>query len=214
MQILNPYYIRRGSGEAVEAVATQAQLQQVTCRKDAATYQAYINQRVQCDTAAAFLGRPSNTALPEAAGHMSRSIDARAPTKASIAELKKVKTDPTLAKLTELRDTLSSEIVMSLRQRAAIHCDRERARMLRHFPSAGRMTSTAGLRAPGHVPQREPAIETKLLSARAGATAAKARHRHLRGNTAHRPVLLALKLGYELDRKCPDVRLYNDKGGY
>ncbi|XP_044715279.1 FluG domain-containing protein [Hirsutella rhossiliensis] len=50
MQILNPYCIRRGSGEAVESTATQAQLQQVMCHINAATYQAYINQRVQCDT--------------------------------------------------------------------------------------------------------------------------------------------------------------------
>lgn len=80
------------------------------CHIDAATYQAYINQRVQCDTVAAFLGQPSNTALLKAAGHMSRSIDPRAPTHASIAEFKKVKTDPTLVKLIELRDTLSSEV--------------------------------------------------------------------------------------------------------
>ncbi|KAF1730595.1 hypothetical protein CRV24_008664 [Beauveria bassiana] len=83
MQILNPYCIRRGSGEAVEAVGTQAQLQQVMQHIDAATYQAYINQRVQCDTVAAFLGRPSNNALLKAAGHMSRSVDPRAPTQAS-----------------------------------------------------------------------------------------------------------------------------------
>ncbi|KAJ3498203.1 hypothetical protein NLG97_g1302 [Lecanicillium saksenae] len=110
MQILNPYCIRRGSGEAVEAVGTQAQLQQVMQHIDAATYQAYINQRVQCDTVAAFLGRPSNKALLKAAGHMSRSVDPRAPTQASTAKLNEIKTDTTLAKLIELRDSLSSEV--------------------------------------------------------------------------------------------------------
>ena len=77
---------------------------------DAATYQAYINQRVQCDTVAAFLGRPSNKALLKAAGHMSRSVDPRAPTQASTVKLKEIETDTTLAKLIELRDSLSSEV--------------------------------------------------------------------------------------------------------
>ncbi|KAK2595006.1 hypothetical protein QQS21_007260 [Conoideocrella luteorostrata] len=110
MQILNPYCIRRGSGEGVEAVATQAQLQQVMCHINAATYQAYINQRVQCDTAAAFLGRPSNKALLKAAGHMSRYVDPRAPTCASHDELENIKTNPNLVKLIELRDNLSREV--------------------------------------------------------------------------------------------------------
>lgn len=92
------------------AVGTQAQLQQVMQHIDAATYQAYINQRVQCDTVAAFLGRPSNKALLKAAGHMSRSVDPRAPTQASTAKLNEIKTDTTLAKLIELRDSPSSEV--------------------------------------------------------------------------------------------------------
>ncbi|OAA71706.1 hypothetical protein LEL_08941 [Akanthomyces lecanii RCEF 1005] len=41
---------------------------------------------------------------------MSRFVDPRAPTNASIARLNEIKTDPTLAKLMELRDTLSSEV--------------------------------------------------------------------------------------------------------
>lgn len=125
MQILNPYCIRRGSGEGVEgerhlalrlrrltrlATATQAQLQQVMCHINAATYQAYINQRVQCDTVGAFLGRPSNKALLKAAGHMSRHADPRAPTNASAIELEKIKTHPTLVNLIRLRDALSHEI--------------------------------------------------------------------------------------------------------
>lgn len=80
------------------------------CHINAATYQAYINQRVQCDTVGAFLGRPSNKALLKAAGHMSRHADPRAPTNASAIELEKIKTDPTLVNLIRLRDTLSQEI--------------------------------------------------------------------------------------------------------
>lgn len=80
------------------------------CHINAATYQAYINQRIQCDTVAAFLGRPSNKALLKAAGHMSRYVDPRAPTNATHHDLESIKTDPTLVKLIELRDSLSQEV--------------------------------------------------------------------------------------------------------
>ncbi|KAM7209893.1 Protein of unknown function (DUF3435) domain containing protein [Rhypophila decipiens] len=56
MQILTCYMIRRGSREA-------GQLQQVMSHSNAGIYQAYINQKVQCDTVAAFIGRPSKKAL-------------------------------------------------------------------------------------------------------------------------------------------------------
>ena len=91
-------------------MATQAQLQQVMCHINAATYQAYINQRVQCDTSAAFLGRPSNKALLKAAGHMSRYCDPDAPTDVSPSKLKEIKSDPKLMSLTKLRDNLSQEV--------------------------------------------------------------------------------------------------------
>lgn len=80
------------------------------CHINAATYQAYINQRVQCDTTAAFLGRPLNTALMKAAGHMSRFVNPRALTTASPEELQKLKRDPKLVQLVELRDFLRNEI--------------------------------------------------------------------------------------------------------
>ncbi|KAH6869240.1 hypothetical protein B0T10DRAFT_553786 [Thelonectria olida] len=110
LQILSPYTIRRGSGEAVEAAGTQGQLQQVMCNISAATYQADINQWVQLDLTAAFLGRPSESALMKAASHMSRFVDPRAPTTASPEELDKLKTDPGLSKLINLRDMLSEEV--------------------------------------------------------------------------------------------------------
>ena len=91
-------------------VATQAQLQQVMCHINAATYQAYINQRVQCDTSAAFLGRPSNKALLKAAGHMSRYCDPDAPINASPSKLKDIKSEPKLVNLIRLRDNLSQEV--------------------------------------------------------------------------------------------------------
>ncbi|KAH6957650.1 hypothetical protein BKA56DRAFT_681009 [Ilyonectria sp. MPI-CAGE-AT-0026] len=110
MQILTPYTIRRGSGESAEAVGTQAQLQQVMNHIDAMTYQAYINQRAQLDLKAAFLGRPANTALMKAASHMSRFVYPRAPTAASFEELEKLRTDPKLAQLIDLRDFLGSKV--------------------------------------------------------------------------------------------------------
>ncbi|KAM7217644.1 hypothetical protein V8F06_007028 [Rhypophila decipiens] len=51
------------------------QLQQVMSHRNTGIYQAYINQKVQCDTVAAFIGRPSKKALISAATHMSRYVD-------------------------------------------------------------------------------------------------------------------------------------------
>ncbi|KAM7208431.1 Protein of unknown function (DUF3435) domain containing protein [Rhypophila decipiens] len=112
MQILTCYMIRRGSGEAVEAIGTQGQLQQVMNHKDAGIYQAYINQRVQCNTVAAFLGRPSKKALISAATHMSRYVDPRAPTKAGQQELEQARADYGILQLIELRDMLYREVCL------------------------------------------------------------------------------------------------------
>ncbi|KAK5239980.1 hypothetical protein LTR40_007193, partial [Exophiala xenobiotica] len=101
--------IRRGAGEAVEAVATQPQLQQVMCHRDAGVYQVYINQRVQCDVQAAFLGQPSSKALFKALTHMSRHADPRAPTELLSDDVDALKFDPVIVQLRELRDRLTSE---------------------------------------------------------------------------------------------------------
>lgn len=91
-------------------MATQAQLQQVMGHRDAGIYQAYINQRVQCDVQAAFLGKPSSTALFKSATHISRYVDPRAPTGPSSTDLDAVKIDPKLVRLRQLRDHLSKEV--------------------------------------------------------------------------------------------------------
>ncbi|KAF2471333.1 uncharacterized protein BDR25DRAFT_223650 [Lindgomyces ingoldianus] len=109
MQILTAYAIRRGAGEAVEAVATQPQLQQVISHKDAGVYQVYINQRVQCDVQAAFLIRPSSTALFKAVTHMSRYMDPRAPTDPTPEQVNALKVEPEIVQLRKLRDQLSAE---------------------------------------------------------------------------------------------------------
>lgn len=90
-------------------VATQAQLQQIMGHRDTGFYQAYINQRVQCDVQAAFLGRPSSTALFKAVTHMSRHVDPRAPTDLSPEEIQVLKADSSVVLLRELRDRLSLE---------------------------------------------------------------------------------------------------------
>ncbi|KAM7192210.1 Protein of unknown function (DUF3435) domain containing protein [Rhypophila sp. PSN 637] len=112
MQILTSYMIRRGSGEAVEAVATQGQLQQVMNHQNAGIYQAYINQRVQCDTVAAFIGRPSKKALMSAATHMSRYVDPRAPCEAGQQELEQARSEYGILQLIELRDMLYREVCL------------------------------------------------------------------------------------------------------
>ncbi|KAM7209423.1 Protein of unknown function (DUF3435) domain containing protein, partial [Rhypophila decipiens] len=112
IQILTCYMIRRGSGEAVEAIGTQGQLQQVMSHRNAGIYQAYINQKVQCDTVAAFIGRPSKKALISAATYMSRYVDPRAPTKAGQQELEQARADYGILQLIELRDMLYREVCL------------------------------------------------------------------------------------------------------
>lgn len=109
MEIVNPYTIRRGAAEAVDSVATQAQLQQVMGHRDAGILQAYFNERIQCDVQAAFLGRPSAKALFKAMGHMSRDVDPRAPSSLTDVEYDQIKTHPLLIELRLRRDTLSTE---------------------------------------------------------------------------------------------------------
>lgn len=78
--------------------------------RDAGVYQAYINQRVQCDVEAAFLGRPSHDALFRAVTHMSRYVDLRVPTELTSAEIDALKVDPVIADLREVRDLLAREV--------------------------------------------------------------------------------------------------------
>lgn len=59
---------------------------------------------------AAFLGKPSSTALFKAATHMSRYVDPRAPTEPSPGDLDAFKTSPQMVKLRQLRDHLSKEV--------------------------------------------------------------------------------------------------------
>jgi Protein of unknown function (DUF3435) len=75
------------------AVASQGVLQQVMNHMDARIYQAYINQRVQCDVQAAFLKRPSADGIQKALTHMRRAADPRALTKRT-ASLKGIKSHP------------------------------------------------------------------------------------------------------------------------
>ena len=75
--------------------------------KDAGVYQAYINERVQADVEAAFLGRPSDTALFNAISHTSRYVDPRAPTDLNASESDIIKANPEVVHYQELRDTLS-----------------------------------------------------------------------------------------------------------
>ena len=109
MQIFNPYNIRRGTGEAVDAIATQAQLQQVMGHKDAGVYQAYINERISCDVQAAFLGRPSANALMKSLTHVGRDIDPRAPKAVADMTNDSLKTHPLVVELRQQRDALSKE---------------------------------------------------------------------------------------------------------
>ena len=78
--------------------------------RDAGIYQAYINERVQCNVQAAFLGRPSDDALYKAVTHMSRYVDPRAPVLPALTEIDALKVDSEIVHLRELRDQLSREV--------------------------------------------------------------------------------------------------------
>jgi len=78
--------------------------------RDAGVYQAYINERVQCNVQAAFLGRPSEDALYKAVTHMSRYVDPRAPIEPTSEEIDALKADSGIVHLRELRDQLSREV--------------------------------------------------------------------------------------------------------
>jgi len=77
--------------------------------KDAGIFQAYINERIQCDVQAAFLGRPSADAILKSVSHMSRDVDPRAPTKLTNNEVNSLKTHPLVVELRQRRDTISQE---------------------------------------------------------------------------------------------------------
>jgi hypothetical protein len=75
--------------------------------KDAGIFQAYINERIQCDVQAAFLGRPSADAILKSVSHMSRDVDPRAPTTLTCYEVDSLKTHPLILELRERRDAIS-----------------------------------------------------------------------------------------------------------
>jgi hypothetical protein len=106
---VSSFYSRKLSLTFPIAVGTQGQLQQVMSHADAGIFQAYMNERIQCDVQAAFLGRPSADALFKAMSHMSRHIDPRAPTQLSEDEVGDLKTHPLIVELRQRRDTLSAE---------------------------------------------------------------------------------------------------------
>lgn len=77
--------------------------------RDAGIYQAYINERVQCDVQVAFLGRPSSSALFKAVTHMSHYVDPRAPTELTPTQTNALKAKPEIVQLRQLRDHLTYE---------------------------------------------------------------------------------------------------------
>lgn len=77
--------------------------------RGAGVSQAYINQRVQCGAQAAFLGRPSSTALSKAIIHTSRHVGPRPPTRLTTKQLEELKTHPDIVQSRRLRDRLARE---------------------------------------------------------------------------------------------------------
>jgi hypothetical protein len=84
-------------------------LQQVMNHKDAGIFQAYINERVQCDVQAAFLGRPSADAVFKVISHVSRFADPRALSELTDSGLNSLIRHPDIVKFRQIRDSLSQE---------------------------------------------------------------------------------------------------------
>ncbi|KAH6676010.1 hypothetical protein B0J14DRAFT_626351 [Halenospora varia] len=123
--LLTGYALRRGTGEVLDALASQGILQQVMNHKDAGIFQAYMNERVQFDVQAAFLGRPSSDAALKATSHGSRYIDPRAPTTLHDSCQQPLRTHLTVVKCRQLRDSLSAEARRVKLRRGAVKKSRD-----------------------------------------------------------------------------------------
>jgi hypothetical protein len=110
---LTHYCIRRGTGNAVDDVATAAERDQIMGHAHSGVFQFYLNQRVKCDVQAAFLGRPSEKALLRAVGQMSLTADPRAPTRLNAGQSSELATNQIIVKLTKKRDALTAAIKQS-----------------------------------------------------------------------------------------------------
>ncbi|KAI9709018.1 MAG: hypothetical protein M1828_002552 [Chrysothrix sp. TS-e1954] len=103
---LQHYSVRRGTGNAVDGVASVHELSQVMGHRNARTFEFYRNQRVKCDVQAAFLGEPSETRLMKALGQMSLTVNPDAPTELTEEEKKTLQNHPTISRLRRKRDAI------------------------------------------------------------------------------------------------------------
>ena len=113
------------------------------------TFQYYLNERVNFDVQAAFLGTPAKQALVTALGSMSRSLDRRAPTKLSPEQRAMLRNDPNILHLRKVRDHLSGQMKGNskspgLALNTGIHKDYVEAQ--RALNAARRHCATAALR--------------------------------------------------------------------
>ncbi|KAF8250945.1 hypothetical protein K440DRAFT_113864 [Wilcoxina mikolae CBS 423.85] len=109
--ILTPYAIRRGTGNAVDSVATSAERNQVMGHsRDDIFLRHYISQTVKVDVQSAFLGCPSRQELLKTAGKLSRWRDSRAPMKLTSEERKSICAHPEVQRLRKLRNAKTAEI--------------------------------------------------------------------------------------------------------
>ncbi|KAI9685965.1 MAG: hypothetical protein M1822_003948 [Bathelium mastoideum] len=102
--------LRRGTGNAVDAVATAAERDQVMGHSHSDIFQFYINPRVRCDVQAAYLDEPSDRALMKVLGRMSLTYDPLAPKRLSAEDSRAVGQNPRVVELRQKRDRLSAKI--------------------------------------------------------------------------------------------------------
>ncbi|KAI9681019.1 MAG: hypothetical protein M1822_007093 [Bathelium mastoideum] len=102
--------LRRGTGNAVDAVATAAERDQVMGHSHSDIFQFYINPRIRCDVQAAYLDEPSDRALMKVLGRMSLTYDPLAPKRLSAEDSRAVSQHPRVVELRLKRDRLSTKI--------------------------------------------------------------------------------------------------------
>src|SRR5213078_4392078 len=73
--------------------------------------QHYLSRRVRQDVQAAYLGRPSEDALIEAAGRMSRSLDPRLPKTLNVDQSSQAECHPKVKELSRSKERVRAEII-------------------------------------------------------------------------------------------------------
>ncbi|KAL9082612.1 MAG: hypothetical protein Q9165_008843 [Trypethelium subeluteriae] len=103
---LTCYCFRRGTGNAVDSVATAAERDQIMGHSDSTIFQFYLTQKVKCDVQAAFLDEPKNSSLIKITGAMRFTADSHAPRTLTQEQRNAITNSPTVLSMARKIETL------------------------------------------------------------------------------------------------------------